>query len=313
MSRTALSHFLPISRTLRLLIVCLLALTASPLKAAGIVVLLSEPAPAYLAYAQGFRASLEKRGSSIEIQILDLSQVANQALPEASLLIAVGSRAAEALSARNLHQPLLLAMLPKTNLDRLLNPHARIGGVYIDQPAARYIALARAAIPDLEHIGLLIGRDSKDSAARLMSAARDARLRAHAETVSSEADIYPAMQRMFADGGALLATPDTSVFNSQSIPSILLSAYRRGVPVIGFSPAYITAGAAVALYSTPEQLAAQSVDISLQFLAGGAMPAPQYPRHYTIGVNERVARSLGLSLEGEALIRDRLERLERQP
>jgi len=160
---------------------------------------------------------------------------------------------------------------------------------------------------------VLIGRDSKDAAARLMAAARDARLRAQAETIGSEADIYPAMQRLFADGGVLLATPDTTVFNTQTIPSILLSAYRRGVPVIGFSPAYINAGAMVALYSTPEQLAAQSADISLQFLAGGSMPAPQYPRHYTIGINERVARSLGLSLEGEALIRERLERLERQP
>ncbi|GAB2900009.1 hypothetical protein GCM10027046_31420 [Uliginosibacterium flavum] len=281
--------------------------------AANIVVVLSEPAPAYQAYAQGFRASLEKRGSTIEIQILELSQLTNQPLPEASLLIAVGSRAAEALGTRNQHQPLLLAMLPRTNLDRLQSPQAKIGGVYIDQPAARYIALARAAIPDLEHIGLLVGRDSKDAAARLMAAARDARLRAQAETISSEADIYPAMQRLFADSGALLATPDTSVFNSQTIPSILLSAYRRGVPVIGFSPAYINAGAMVALYSTPEQLAAQSADISLQFLAGGSMPAPQYPRHYTIGINERVARSLGLSLEGEALIRERLERLERQP
>ena len=313
MFRKALAHLLPITRILQPALVCLLVLSASPLMAANILVVLSEPAPAYQAFAQGFRASLDKRGSTADLQVLDLNQLGNQALPETSLLIAVGSRAAEALSSRSPHQPMLLAMLPQTKLDRLLSPQAKIGGVYIDQPATRYIALARAAIPEIEHIGLLIGRDNKDSTTRLLAAARDARLRAQAETIGSEADIYPAMQRLFADGGVLLATPDTSVFNSQTIPSILLSAYRRGVPVIGFSPAYISAGAMVALYSTPEQLAAQSADIALQVLAGGAMPTPQYPHHYTIGINERVARSLGFSLEGEALIRERLERLERQP
>ena len=57
----------------------------------------------------------------------------------------------------------------------------------------------------------------------------------------------------------------------------------------------------------------QSADISIGVLRGGAMPAAQYPQHYTIGVNERVARSLGLNLDDEAAIRARLEKLERQP
>jgi ABC-type uncharacterized transport system substrate-binding protein len=313
MVRKAFTPSIFFARALKPALLFLLALTTTPLWAANILVVLSESAPSYQAYAQGFRASIDKRSRNTDVQVLELSQLNNQTLPEATLLIAVGSRAAESLASMNLHQPLLMAMLPKTTLDRLLSQQPKAGGVYIDQPPARYMALVRAALPEVERIGLLVGRDSKDSSARLLTAARDARLRAQAESIYNEADIYPAMQRLLTDGGVLLATPDASVFNAQTIPSILLSAYRRGVPVIGFSPAYISAGAMVALYSTPEQISTQSADICLQVLAGGPMPAPQYPHQYTIGTNERVARSLGLTLEGDALIKERLERLERQP
>lgn len=310
MSRKAIVSLLSFARRLLPVLLCLLV---TPAMAANILMVLSDSGAAYQSYAQGFRTHLEKRSSSTEVIVLESNRLNGHPLPEASLIVAVGSHAAEALAARELRQPLLLTMLPRSTLERLLSQHPKAGGIYIDQPAARYIALARAALPDVERVGFLAGRDSKDVTNRLLVAARDARLRAQIETIGSEADIYPAMQRLFADGGALIATPDSSVFNAQTIPSILLSAYRRSVPVVGFSPAYVSAGAVVALYSTPEQLAVQSADICLQVLAGGVMPGPQAPRHYTIGVNERVARSLGLTLEGEALIRERLERLERQP
>ncbi|MBS1211003.1 MAG: hypothetical protein H6R19_3401 [Proteobacteria bacterium] len=313
MFRKAIHPFLSFAWVFRSALLGLLWWMPSPVFAANLLVVLSDSAPAYQAYAAGFRGSIEKRGSNVDVQVLELRQLNGRPLPDANLLIAVGSRASEALIGRDLHQPLLLTMLPRTNLERLLAQQPKTGGIYIDQPAARYIALVRAALPEIERIGLLVGRDSKDTATRLQIAAREAHLRVQSETIGGEGDIYPAMQRLFADGGALLATPDGSIFNAQTIPSILLSAYRRGIPIVGFSPAYVSAGAVIALYSTPEQLAAQSVDIALQVLAGGAIPGPQYPRHYTIGINERVARSLGLTLEGETVIRERLERLERQP
>jgi hypothetical protein len=53
---------------------------------------------------------------------------------------------------------------------------------------------------------------------------------------------------------ALLAVPDPLVFNSQTAANILAAAYRRRIPLIGFSPAYTRAGALVSLYSTPDQI-----------------------------------------------------------
>jgi ABC-type uncharacterized transport system substrate-binding protein len=129
--------------------------------------------------------------------------------------------------------------------------------------------------------------------------------------VNTEGEIYPAIQRLFPDGGVLLATPDPSIFNTQTIPNIILSAYRFRVPVVGFSQGSVKSGALIALFSTPAHLGIQSAEIASKLLAGGPLPAPQYPRLFSVGINGVVARSLGIDLETENVIHDRLERMER--
>lgn len=281
--------------------------------AATVVLVLSESSKVYQDFAQAFSESLQRNAAAHRLIITDTVQLSKSTFPEAGLLVAAGSRAAEAVVEKEPSAPVLLSMVPRALYDRLKPQHARMGGVFIDQPSSRYAALVKTALPEHDMVGVLAGRDSKDSAIRLLSAARDLRLRARSENVTEEAEIFPAMQKLFADGGVLLATPDTSVFNARTLPSILLSAFHRKVPVVGFSPAYVSAGAVLALYSSPEQLAQQTADLARSVLSGAGMPSAQYPRTFTVSINERVARSMGLTLDNATSIRERLERMERQP
>lgn len=307
-------RFLQMKRRITTLLVSLFLL-ALPLQsmAATVVLVLSESGKVYQDFAQTFSESLQRSAATHRLIITDLGQLSKSTFPEAGLLVAAGSRAAEAVVEKGHTAPILLSMIPRALYDRLKPQHARMGGVFIDQPSSRYAGLVKTALPDHDMIGLLSGRDSKESVARLLGAARDLRLRARSENVTDEAEIFPAMQKLFADGGVLLATPDTSVFNARTLPSILLSAFHRKVPVVGFSPAYVSAGAVLALYSSPEQLAQQTADIARAVLSGAGMPAAQYPRNFTVSINERVARSMGLTLDNATSIRERLERMERQP
>lgn len=318
----ALDAALPLKRptmpggAARLIVAGVLALATLLCPAAGqaaqVLLVLSDRGGAYEAFAASFRQALA-RHSSASIEVIAAAELG--AYPsDTAAIVAVGSRAADSLAARPPRKPALLAMLPRTSVERLQAQLGDAGAVFIDQPPSRYMNLIRAALPGVDRVGLLSGRDSRATVPALAAAAREARLKALSESIEVETDIYPAIQRLFAEGGALLALPDSTVFNSQTIPSILLSAYRRNVPVVGFSPAYVAAGAVVALYSTPEQLATQSAElISASISAGTPLPAPQYPRYYSIGSNSRVARSLGIALDSDAHIRERLERLERQP
>ena len=104
--------------------------------------------------------------------------------------------------------------------------------------------------------------------------------------------------------------PDATVYNNRTISNILLTAYHQRSPVVGFSPAYVKAGALLALYSTPAQVGQQAGEAARLGLATGSLPPPAAPRHFRISTNPYVARSLGIQLEDPAVLHERLERSE---
>ncbi|HSD39112.1 MAG TPA: ABC transporter substrate binding protein [Rhodocyclaceae bacterium] len=303
---------------LRLLLTLLVLLTAlagsQGVRAASIAVVLSEARGAYQEFADAMRAELRRDPAGHELIVIDSDQAAARNFADVQLVVGVGGKAMEVLASKDFKAPLLLTLIPRSSYEKL--PAARrddhkTTGLFIDQPPARYVDLVRAALPDADRIGMLAGRDSRDNVARLAQVARDRKLRPGVENVSTEGEIYPAIQRLFPDGGVLLATPDTSIFNSQTIPNIILSAYRFRVPVVGFSQGSVKSGALIALFSTPVHLGIQSAEITSKLLGGSPLPAPQYPRLFSVGINAVVARSLGIELESETIIHDRLERMER--
>ena len=95
--------------------------------------------------------------------------------------------------------------------------------------------------------------------------------------------------------------PDPEVSSDKNVYPLLLSSYRRGIPVIGFSKAYVHAGALAAVYSTPQQLGQQTATMIIHFLQSNPrhFPPPQPPVDFQISVNPSVARSLGLTMPDE--------------
>ncbi len=304
-------------RCLRLaLILLFVACTCWPqAQAATVLVVLSEPRGAYTEFAEAFRLELKRDAApGTELQFIDCDQLAVQGLPESQVIVGVGSRAAEMLSIREGKTPLLLSLLTRNNYERLPQPRRderRQVGLFIDQPPARYLDLLRIALPQVKRIGVMSSRESHDTALRLSQLAGARRLQAQIEHIANDSDIVPAIQRLLQDGGVLLATPDASIYNAQTLPNIILGAYRLRAPVMGFSPVYVKSGAVLALYSTPSQLGTQSADIVRSVLSGANVPALQYPRFFSVGINMAAARSLGIEIESETLIHDKLERMER--
>ncbi len=275
---------------------------------------LSEARGAYQEFADALRTELRRDQQTYDFVIIDSDQASTRSFADVQLVIGVGGKSMEVLAAKDFKAPLLLTLIPRSSYEKLpatRRDDHKTTGLFIDQPPTRYIDLVRVALPDADRIGLLAGRDSRDNVARLAQVARDRKLHPAVELINSEGEIYPAIQRLFPDGGVLLATPDTTVFNTQTIPNIILSAYRFRVPVVGFSQGSVKSGALIALFSTPTQLGIQSAEIASKVLAGSPLPAPQYPRIFSVGINTVVARSLSIEMESETIVHDRLERLDK--
>lgn len=276
---------------------------------AQVLLVTSEAGGAYDEAAEAFRAELSRiapRTSVASTTIKDLAPFGN-----AQLVVTIGNQAARGIAALGQHPPAIYSLLSRASYDAI--PGLREGrdtAILLDQPAARQIELIRLALPGFQRLALIEGKESRLAVAQLADAARERHFTVARELVSNGHDLFAALQQVTAAPAVLLATPDSGVFNSFNIQNILLSTYRQRSPVVGFSSAYVRAGAVLALYSTPAQIGRQTAEAAHTLLAGGALPAAQGPRYFEVGANPQVARSLGIDLAEPEVLRARLARLE---
>jgi ABC-type uncharacterized transport system substrate-binding protein len=182
--------------------------------------------------------------------------------------------------------------------------------IFLDQPLARQANLIVAALPGRQRIGVLYS-NAQGELAQLTQVLKERKLGLYEQAVSPALPLHEALQNLLKDSEVLLALPDAEIYNSSTIRNILLATYRSSIPLIGFSSGYVKAGALCAIYSTPEQLAAQAASLIKKFSETQAIPSAQYPHEFEVAVNEQVARSLGLRLKSAAGLQDVVQALER--
>lgn len=271
---------------------------ASPLR---VTMLLAEEAGAYQEFALAFTGEAQRQNSSLNI-------LQSTTLPtDTDLVIAVGIKSA--LIASKSHFPVLCVLVSKAGFQKILGetPSQReknkLSAIYLDQPVNRQVAMVIAAMPQAENIGLLLSSNSPDVSS-LRKEITDKKLRFHAQQLESISTLYRDLESVLKESDVLLAIPDAEVYNSLTMRNILLVTYRNRVPVMGFSPAYVKAGALCAVFTTPSQIAIQAAFMAKQFIESDMLPVPQYPTDFDVLVNQQVARSLGIQImDNTALIR----------
>jgi hypothetical protein len=276
--------------------------------AISVWVALSEKGGAHAEAAEALRAEVERaQPVRIEWRVAHWSQFGRENIAP-HWMVAVGTAAQrgmqELFAGDTAPPPLLSILVPRLSFERNANPaHLRTGGVsavFLDQPPARQMELIRLALPAVQNVGVLVGAESKGHAPGLEKAARERGMVLVVSAVG-QSGMFLALQSLLHDADVLLALPDPGLFNSQTAANILGAAYRQRVPLIGFSPAYVKAGALFALYSTPVQIGTRGGELLRQALAAKSLPPPQWPREFVVAVNQDVARSLGLALDQRQL------------
>jgi len=230
------------------------------------------------------------------IQVSVLARAGDYSGQTADLIVTVGVKAAEQFTGKT-SVPMLAAMIPSSAYaDLLAKRRNTISAIYLDQPWARQADFLRAALPERRKIGVLHAADTHLDLSSLRTELVRAGNVLIERPLHASDTLFADMESVLTASEVLLAVPDSAVYNSNSIRNILLSSYRRGIPLVGFSQAYVKAGALCAIFSTPEQLAAQTSNTITLFSRTGNLPGPQYPVLYSIDVNQEVARTLGINL-----------------
>lgn len=313
----------PMHRGWHVSVLAMLAVLAGPAAGEGVVVLLSENSQPYLEVAEAFKGTLDKNAlPRISVLQVTLQPSAGRGeypmLKDADLVVTVGMQATQRAAEESLSVPVLATLVPRLAFDRLLSLRQRdmrtFSAIYLDQPAARQLALLRVALPGRKRLGVVVGPESQDKLKLLQATLRDTKLQLVVESIDSADELIPALQRVLAESDALLALPDPLVFNKNNVQSILLTAYHYQDPVIGYSNAYVKAGALAAVYSRPEQIGQQAAEVVQRLLAAKAagLPSGQYPKYFNVSVNYQVARSLGIRIEEEQVLADMIKRAMEQ-
>lgn len=274
-----------------------------------LTVALSEEGGAYQEYSHALSARLANK--NIILNVID----ADKPLPESDLVIAAGMKAAINM-ARARPAAMLAVLIPKEGYGKLQQdffPPLKAGtsaysAIYLDQPLKRQLDLIEAVLPGTRSIAVLYAAPPRElSTLRMMVAARKLDLNERSIGPAAESSgLHEALQQLLLSSDVLLALPDAAIYNTATIRNILLATYRNKVPLIGFSPGYVKAGALCAVYSTPQQIAAQSLGIIHEYAETRTLPAAQYAKEFEVAVNEQVARSLGLNIRSAAQLQSEM-------
>lgn len=266
-------------------------------------IVLSEDGGAYREFSDSLSNKLPTNGFVLSTQHFD------EKLVVADLYIAVGMKAASELATKDLAT--LNVLVSKDGYDQLLHmagqhkkPHSAI---FLDQPMERQVDLLLAALPDTRNVGVLysVPQPELQNLGRLLIA-RNVYLRDL--KVDESRSLNDALDSVLDESDVLFVLPDVYVYNAGTIRNILLTAYRKQVPLIGISQAYVKAGALYAVFSTPEQVADQAAGLIQQYADSGKLPSAQYPLDFEVSVNMQVARSLEIHIKNADRLREAIRR-----
>ena len=251
--------------------------------------------------ASALREALDARGIASSVHALD--QFNSLDTGERGLLVSIGNASSQRLQETH-PQSSRLSLGTRRSGDAPSYAHLNIA-----QPFCRQLALITALSDDIRRVSMIASTTDR-------FAADEPRMRRCAKrhglelklVIKREQESVNSVLRRALDTDALLALPDPAIYNRSNIRNVLLLSYRKRIPVIGFSEAFVSAGALAALYSTPELIAIQAASIIEGGLQAGRFDSTLYqPDSYEMKINRFVSKSLGIEIPSDAQLRSSID------
>jgi putative tryptophan/tyrosine transport system substrate-binding protein len=279
----------------------------------NVTLVLSEDNNSYTEFANALSITLGGSSKRLPVESVPLSKFNFQERPN-QLIVAVGTPAMRALAQKPTSSPVLNAYVSRSSFlsaNKLSAKAAEskwFSAVFIDQPWTRQFRLIANALGGRPRVGVLLSSSSTELTPQIINAANDAALTVSFETISDSASVLPALKNLLNNTDTILMTPDSQVYNGVSMRAILPIINRSNKSLFGINNIVVTAGALSAVHSTPKLLAQQVAEI---IEGQSSLPTPQFARYFTVSVNPSVARSLGLFIDDEQILINKLKQAER--
>ncbi len=129
--------------------------------------------------------------------------------------------------------------------------------------------------------------------------------------IKTEKNNLRSINKAIQNSDVLLATPEQSIYNRQTVRGILLSSYRHQTPVIGPNEGFVTAGALASVTTSSDQYIDEIISMLTEYIQTNTLPESRHPRNFLVKVNKTVAESFRIELPSENQLHTTLEKAEK--
>jgi len=283
-----------------LLLPVLFAAAGLPASRVSVVVVSESGVDAYAAALDGVTAALPEgafRLVDAAGKTFDRDFAAALESTDSRALIAVGSRALAEVRARHIAAPLVAAMVLHAS-----EPEPGVRYIDLDIPLAAQLGAMRALWPRRTRAGII--RDpaqSRYAAEALESCARKEGFLPVVVDCEGPAQLLKTLAALKGKVDFVLCFPDPDLYNPVTVRPLVLASLEHGLPLVGFSPAFVRAGAAAGIFPDYRDIGRQAAEMALRVLRGEEPAADESPRKIQVAVNQRVTRLLGVEFLAGAL------------
>ena len=275
--------------------------------AASVVVVRTSDAEPYAQAEAALRDRLALHQYDIKsVLVKDVSQKGiDTAIGKPDAVVAIGTSAARWLHKELPASTRLFYCMVNNAREAGLQEGPTCEGVTTDVSVGEQFSLIGDALPNARVVGSLYRSDRPEGKAQLQMLTGALRSGWKLESVAvneypSIAEAIDALTQKHVD--IIWTTADQKLYDSAAVHALLLAALRAKIPVWGFSPAFVRAGALLGVGVEPKSQGAQLADLLAASLSdphkalAGNQWVVQAPREFQIAVNLIVARQLDIDI-----------------
>lgn len=280
-----------------------LLLLSGQLRAAGdgggsILVVADKSVAAYREAAESLKRGLVELGDTVVETTPDAAARAlNDGAGGVKLAVAIGADARAALGQAQTKLPVVSAMLSIADLSSEKAPPSKLAGaVYLDLDFAQVAQEVSRLFPAKKRLGLIVNSRTSGPNKQILSRLAKDGFTVQIAVSPNRAGLLEAFREIKNKVDLVVCLPETGLFDSRTIPALLRQSLEEQVPVVGFSPSFVKAGAIAGVFPDYSDIGQQTAEVVRRAMAAPASQTEggdETPRKVTSITNPTVMRLLG--------------------
>jgi len=263
-----------------------------------VLVVFSSAVEPCAAAAEGLRARL--LSDAIWLDFVDLAcaafaaDVAQELARRPVLIVAVGSDALRYLAGKTAAASTISTMTLAADRAPEPSPAPVHAAIYLDIPVRLLVAELHNLFPGKPRIAVIRNPNRPGPSAALPHGiGTDASAVEIAECDAPE-KLLPVFLGLRKKADFVICLPDAALYNGATARPLIMASLENRLPIVGFSPAFLRAGAAVAVYPDYRAIGYQTADLVRRCLEPGGCAGTENPRKIQVAVNAKILRMLGM-------------------